>query len=329
MPGTHRRFLAFALAISFAAVPAFGDDKDLLKGNEVGAPPNLYIVFGNSQTMTQTLSFTGSNYSTFDGDADSPGSKLGSAKRVIKDFLGERHTSFNVGMTAFARPPNFGSTTINRKHWIYQAAAVDFPTETWKEPAGTMERWGIFGEGPCTTKTVPVCTDRSLTAIQLPSTVPAPVGPFFGPGGTGEAFIYLDGTTTSNATKRIRLTIVTGKYGDAFTDGTLSTYTLGGTPPRSVEVQKEYQLNVLGTFTTQAKTPSGVDNGTVIVPYVALGSPIPASPGSPDATLFFPTGATDSSGASIAGRSVGFLNEPKTDFDRNHQHVEHVRHREA
>ena len=231
MPGTCRRFLAFALAISFASVPLFGDDKDLLKGNEVGAPPNLYIVFGNTQTMTQTLLFTGLNYSTFDGDADSPGSKLGAAKRVIKDFLGERHTSFNVGMTQFSRPPNTGDTDIKRKHWVYQAAAVDFPAETWKEPAGTMERWGVNGEGPCTTRYPQLCTDRSPFAIQLPSNVALPVGPFFGAGGTGEAFIYLDGTTTSNATKRIKLTIVNGKYGDAFTDGTFATYTLGGTPP--------------------------------------------------------------------------------------------------
>ena len=314
MPGTRRRLLAFTLAISFASVPLFGDDKDLLKGGGGGSPPNLFIVFGNSRTMTQTLSFTGANFSTFDGDADSPGSKLGAGKRVIRQFLADHHTRFNVGLTAFSRPPNFGSTNINRKHWSYQAAAVDFPAETWKEPAGTMERWGVLGEGPCTTKTVPACTDRSPFAIQLPSTVAAPVGPFFGAGGTGQAFIYLDGTTASNATKRIKLTILTGKYGDAFTDGTLTAYKLGASPPRSVEVLKQYQLKVLGIYVNQVLTPNG-NLGMVIVPYVALGSPIPFNSAAPDPSLFYPTGATNSTGGSIAGRSIGFMNFPQVDFD--------------
>jgi Tfp pilus tip-associated adhesin PilY1 len=316
MPGTYRRILAFSFALALLSMPLFGDDKDLLKGGGGGAPPNLFIVFGNSQTMTQTLSFTGTNFSTFDGDADSPGSKLGAGKRVIRQFLADRHGSFNVGLTSFSRPPNTGSTDINRKHWIYQAAAVDFPSETWKEPVGTMERWGVFGEGPCTTKTVPVCTDRSPGVITLGANVADPVGPFFGTGGTGNPLIYLNGTTASNASQRIKLTITSGKYGDAFTDGTLGTYTLGGTPPRSVQVTKEFQTKSGSTWTTQATTPNG-NPGTVVVPYVALGSPIPAASGAVDVTLFFPTGATNSSGVSIAGKSVGFLSEPQADFDMN------------
>ena len=118
MSATQRRLLCIALAISFASVPAFGDDKDLLKAGGGGAPPNLFIVFGNTQTTTQAITFSGTNFSTFDGDADSPGSKLGAAKIVVRQFLADNHTLFNVGMTSFARPPNLGSTSISRKHWV-------------------------------------------------------------------------------------------------------------------------------------------------------------------------------------------------------------------
>jgi hypothetical protein len=69
------RYFLLALGIVSAVVqPVLGDDKDLLKGGGGGAPPNLFIVFGNSQTTTQAITFTGTNFSTFDGDADSPGS---------------------------------------------------------------------------------------------------------------------------------------------------------------------------------------------------------------------------------------------------------------
>jgi Tfp pilus tip-associated adhesin PilY1 len=312
------RYLLLALGVISAVVqPVLGDDKDLLKGGGGGAPPNLYIVFGNTQTMTQAITFTGSDFSTFDGDADSPGSKLGAGKSVIRQFVAQQHTFFNIGMTAFSRPPNFGSTTINRKHWIYAPVAADFPSETWGEPIGTLERWGLLGEGPCTNKTVPVCIDRSPVLVLPTGSAGSLTGPFFGTnpgtagttcGSAGMACINL-----SNS-ERIRVRLTGGKYGDAFTDGTLAAYMLGGSPPRSVQVTKEYQTKSGSTWTTQATTPHG-NAGTVVVPYVAMGSPIPTSAGSPDPTLFYGTGATNSAGVSIAGRQIGFLDEPQTDFD--------------
>ena len=316
---TRRSLLAIALATTFVSLPVRGDDKDLLKGGGVGAPPNLFIVFGNTQTMTQTLTFTGSNFSTFDGDADSPGSKLGAAKRVIRQFVADQHTKFNIGLTAFSRPPNLGSTTINRKHWVYAPVTVDFPSETWGEPIGTLERWGTLGEGPCTNKTTPNCSDRS-PVLQLPSgNAGSLTGPWFGtnPGTAGTA-CGSAGMACINLSnnERIRVRLTNGKYGDAFTDGTFSAYLLGGTPPRSVEVTKEYQTKQGNNWNTQATTPHG-NPGTVVVPYVAMGSPIPANAGTLDTTLFFPTGATNSTGASIAGRSIGFLNEPAGDFNVN------------
>src|SRR5947208_12582600 len=227
----HARCFLLALGVISAVVqPVFGDDKDLLKsGDASGTPPNLYIVFGNSQTMTQTLTFTGVNFSTFDGDADSPGSKLGAGKRVIRQFVADHHTVFNIGMTAFSRPPNTGDTKIDQKHWIYAPVATDFPAETWGEPIGTFERWGKFGEGPCTNKTVPDCSDRSLV-LQLPSGNQSSVtGPFFGSlPGTSSTTCGSGGTACiqiSNS-ERIRIRLTGGKYGHAFTDGTTTTYTL-------------------------------------------------------------------------------------------------------
>ena len=140
---SRRSLLAIALATTLVSFPARGDDKDLLQAGGGGAPPNLFIVFGNTQTMTQAITFTGNNFSTFDGDADSPGSKLGAAKRVVRQFVADKHTSFNIGLTAFSRPPNLGSTDINRKHWIYAPVAVDFPSETWGEPIGTLVHGGV------------------------------------------------------------------------------------------------------------------------------------------------------------------------------------------
>src|SRR5437660_1548467 len=128
---SRARYFLLALGIVSAVVqPVLGDDKDLLKVGGGGSPPNLFIVFGNTQTTTQAITFTGANFSTFDGDADSPGSKMGAAKSVIRQFLADHHTQFNVGMTSFTRPPNLGSTKITAKHWVYQALDVDFPNDS-------------------------------------------------------------------------------------------------------------------------------------------------------------------------------------------------------
>jgi len=127
---------ALVLAMLAFADPARSDDKDLLK--RASAPPNLMIVFGNSQTTEQTL--TG-NVNAWDGDGDSPGSKLGVAKRVIRRFVLEKRGSLNIGMSTFSHDPNAGSIDINGKHWLYAPISTDFPSESWKEPAGTVGRW--------------------------------------------------------------------------------------------------------------------------------------------------------------------------------------------
>jgi Tfp pilus tip-associated adhesin PilY1 len=287
---------AIALVFSLGSWPVMADDKDLLKHQ--AAAPNVMIVFGNSQTTEQPIQ---GSTSAWDGDGDSPASKMGAAKRIVRQFLYEKHSGLNVGLTTFAHDPNAGSITIHGKHWLYSPLTVDFPLESWKEPAGTIERWGVNGEGPCTSVTVPACTDRSPAFVTLPSNATV-AGPFFGNLGTGTAFIYLDGNTSS-ATLRIAVTLTGGRYGDAFSDGNLSAYSIFGT--HSMEVTKVYQklrkIGKTGIWEPQATTPNG-SPGTVTIFYV------PAASLTPD--LFYTVG-------SDAGKAIGFLNDPKTDFDVN------------
>src|SRR5687767_3682600 len=242
---TRRLRLLTALGlVLLTSLPAGADDKDFLRPVGEAVPPNLLIVFGNSQTLTQTISFTGVNTSTFDGDGDSPGSKMGAAKRVLKQFVVENATSYNIGLTSFAHNPNVGSIDIDRKHWVYQALATDFPNDVFKEVAGTLSRWGPAGEGPCTSKTVPYCGDRSKqfdgitpAVISLTDSKATVQGPFFGSVASSPAYIYLNGSA-SDATERIQYTIVAGSYGEAFTDGSLTALTRG---THSIEVKKQYQ----------------------------------------------------------------------------------------
>jgi hypothetical protein len=307
-----RLFLALAL-VAMTSLPAAADDKDFLRPQGSNVPPNLLIVFGNSQTMTQTLSFTGANFSTFDGDADSPGSKLGSAKRVIQQFVSDNHTLYNIGLTTFAHDPNAGSVDVEQKHWVYAAVGtavrglntVDYPGDSFAEPVGTLERWGPNGEGPCTTETDPDCIDRS-PKITLPSDATV-TGPFFGSTGTGSAFISLTDTTC------IQLTLTAGKYGDAYNDGTLSALTLG---THSMVVTKQYRTKSSGNNCatwTPTNTPKG-NPGLVQVLYRPLGAPVPPSTAAADPTVFYPATVTPSS---EAGKAVGFLNDPEDDFDVN------------
>ena len=286
--------LSAALALSALAGALAADDKDLLV--RADAPSNVMIVFGNSQTTTQPI--VGST-SAWDGDADSPASKLGAAKRVVAKFVSDKSAQFNFGMSTFAHNPNASSISIVRKHWLYAPLTVDFPLDSWQEPIGTIERWGLLGAGPCTSVTVPACGDRSPAFVTLPAQATV-VGPFFGALGNSTAYIYLDGTA-STATQRIRITLTRGEYGDAFTDGTLAVPSILGVPPHSMEVTKEYQQKVVASWVTQLVTPGG-SLGTAIVPY--------APPASLPTDLYFRTG-------SDAGKAIGFLSDAQNDFDVN------------
>jgi len=301
-----RLFLLAGLVLLMSSAVATADDKDLLKAGS--APPNILIVFGNSQTTEQPIL---GSASAWDGDADSAFSKMGAAKQVLQRFINAKSSTFNIGMTSFSHNPNAGSITISGKHWLYSPLSVDFPNQTWKEPIGTIERWGPNGEGPCygTGGTVPACADRSPAYVNLPAGAAFEAGTtFFGSQGAGTAYICLDGTKCNdgnkdNATKRIQVTLTMGKYGDAFTDGTLSTYTIAST--HSMEVHKVYQIKSGSNWGTG--TLSGGDSPTVTVNYV------------PSLTLTKPDlfYTADLTFPSDAGKAVGFLNDPKGDINVN------------
>jgi Tfp pilus tip-associated adhesin PilY1 len=283
--------LSLSALLVFAA-SAVGDDKDLLVRTD--SPTNLMIIFGNSQTTQQPI--LGAT-SAWDGDADSPASKMGASKRVVARFVADKAGQFNFGLTSFAHNPNAGSITIFRKHWLYAPLTVDYPAETWQEPVGTIERWGDLGVGPCTNLVVPSCTDRSPSFVTLPSNATLS-GPFFGAQGNGTAFVYLDGGSSS-ATQRIKITLKTGEYGDAYTDGSLSAYSIQSPgPPHSMEVEKEYQQKSGGNWSTPATTPNG-SPAKVTVFYIP--------PTSLPTDLFY---QSDPDG----GKAIGFLNDRQTDF---------------
>ncbi len=301
-----RLLLLAGLALWISSAVATADDKDLLKSGS--APPNVLIVFGNSETTAQPIQ---GSASAWDGDADSPSSKMAAAKAVLRQFILSKHTSFNIGMSAFSHGGDAGSVTLSGKHWLYSPITVDFPNQPWKEPIGTIERWGLNGEGPCygTGVTIPACAQR------LPS--PSPPDPYVVlPSGAGVEveskglahffgipsapwFICLDGTKCNdgnkdNATKRLQVTLTAGKYGDAYTDGSLSAYTIPAAPlagTHSMEVTKVYQEKISGNWVTGNLTD---DSATAIVNYV------PSATLTPD--LFYTT-------APDAGKEIGFLND--------------------
>jgi hypothetical protein len=239
---------ASALGLVLLSLRAFADDKDLLKRR--ASKPNIMIVFGNSQTTTQPLV---GNYSMWDGDADSPGSKMGASKRVIKQFVADRGGSFNIGLSTFSHDPPDNSIRLYQKHWLYSPITIDFPRDTWQEPIGTIERWGDYGQGPCSSLT-PTCASVSPMVVLDPSTATI-TGNFFGSRGNGTATINI------SATERVNITLTNGEYGDAFTDGSLSALTLGD---HSMAVQKTYQLNVAGVWTTPGTTLAGSPNPVTV-----------------------------------------------------------------
>jgi Tfp pilus tip-associated adhesin PilY1 len=292
------RALATGVAVLLAlylAVPAAADDKNLIVRTD--APANLMIVFGNSQTTQQPI--LGAS-SAWDGDADSAASKMGASKRVVARFVQDKAGQYNFGLTSFSHNPNAGSITILRKHWLYAPLTIDYPSESWREPVGTIERWGNLGSGPCTNLTTPSCTDRSPSFITLAAGATV-VGPFFGVQGNSSAFLYLNGTSSA-ATKRIKMTLKVGKYGDAFSDATLSAYSISSpSPSHSMEVEKEYQEKVSGNWIAPAGTPNG-DAAKVTVFY--------APPATMPQDLFF---QSDPDG----GKAIGFLSDSQNDFDVN------------
>lgn len=220
--------VAAALLALLVPLAARADDKDLLKRQSV--KPNILLVFGNSLTTANPLDALSDGARAWDGDADSPNSKMGLSKRVVRRFVQQRTGAANFGITRFSSAPNAGAIAVTSKHFLYQN--IDTFTLTgggnkFELPRSVVWRFGPKGEGPCTNKTVPSCQGVS-PAIPLPSNAPADYqdgSVFFGSfaaGAYAPAYLYLN----SNKTARVEVRITTGRYGDAYTDGSLSALTL-------------------------------------------------------------------------------------------------------
>ena len=119
--------LAVGLFVFLVAARSPADDKDLLV--RASAPSNLMIVFGNSQTTQQPI--LGAS-SAWDGDADSPASKMGAAKRVVAQFTRDKADQFNFGLTTFSHNPNAGSISSRMvRSGITPRVAPSFTRRTW------------------------------------------------------------------------------------------------------------------------------------------------------------------------------------------------------
>lgn len=278
---------AAALLALLVPLAARADDKDLLKRQAV--KPNILLIYGNSQTTSNPLDALSANARAWDGDADSPNSKMGLSKRVVRRFVQQRVGAANFGLTRFASAPNAGAISFTQKHFLYQnidPLTLSGSGNTFTLQRGVIWRLGPKGEGPCTTKTVPSCAVVS-PAIALPSNAPSDYrqgSSFFGARTAGS---YAPGYLYFSNNARVEARLTTGLYGDAYTDGSLSTLTL------------TTHTHVV-TFKLQTKSGNNpwVDvagqSGTVrLLPYL---------PSNTDPGDFFYRSAPE------AGKQIGFLN---------------------
>ena len=121
-------WLALALAALLAGT-AVADDRDFLR--KLSAPPNLIFILDTSGSMVGSPEVPGfqmnSNvpYGMVPGGGDDYYSRMGIAKRVLKEFLADV-TDANYVLAGYAQePPADLSNPIPRKHWVYEAVDQD------------------------------------------------------------------------------------------------------------------------------------------------------------------------------------------------------------
>ncbi len=148
-----------AAAALLLTAPADADDRDFLR--EVSAPPNLIFILDTSSSMVgspetassllpesecdpnaivvdtdgdgvadSTDPFDCSNglrvpFAMVPGGGDDPYSRMGIAKKVLRDFL-EDVGEANIALAGYAQAqPADGSDGVPQKHWVYEARAQD------------------------------------------------------------------------------------------------------------------------------------------------------------------------------------------------------------
>jgi hypothetical protein len=121
-------WLALALAALLAGT-AVADDRDFLR--KLSAPPNLIFILDTSGSMVGSPEEPGfqmnSNvpYGMVPGGGDDYYSRMGIAKRVLKEFLADV-TDANYVLAGYAQEhPADLSNPIPRKHWVYEAVDQD------------------------------------------------------------------------------------------------------------------------------------------------------------------------------------------------------------
>ncbi|HSN55194.1 MAG TPA: hypothetical protein VLT32_10995, partial [Candidatus Sulfomarinibacteraceae bacterium] len=127
---------AALLAALALTAPAAADDRDFLR--EVAAPPNLIFILDTSSSMVLSPEITlagdppapaavnGALVSAGNvpGGGDDPYSRMGIAKRVLRDFL-EDVGEANIALAGYAQALPAGGQGVPQKHWVYEARAQD------------------------------------------------------------------------------------------------------------------------------------------------------------------------------------------------------------
>jgi hypothetical protein len=125
---TWKFWLVLALAVALTGA-LDADDRDFLR--ERAAPPNLIFILDTSKSMVGSPEAPGRvegakvTYGMVPGAGDDPYSRMGIAKRVLRDFL-EDISDANYALAGYAQAqPADGSNPVPQKHWVYEARDQD------------------------------------------------------------------------------------------------------------------------------------------------------------------------------------------------------------
>ncbi len=120
-------WLALAVAVLMAGTAA-ADDRNFLR--QLNAPPNLIFILDTSGSMIGTpeepygAARAAFPFAMVPGGGDDPYSRMGIAKRVLKDFLEDVDANYVLAGYAQGRPPD-PEFPVPRKHWTYEGIGVE------------------------------------------------------------------------------------------------------------------------------------------------------------------------------------------------------------
>ncbi len=122
------RWPAVVTAI-LVAVSAAADDKDFLR--QRAAAPMLVFILDTSGSMVGSPEEPGVHHGSrvgfgmVPGGGDDPYSRMGIAKKVLREFL-TNVTNATYALAGYAQAqPTDGSNAVPQKHWVYEAQEGD------------------------------------------------------------------------------------------------------------------------------------------------------------------------------------------------------------